>query len=93
MTQNDVGDFVAKRTGMLVAGSAFLCFLTRSAPPSQLRNSIATSQSVAFLGVMAMGIYEFGRGYAGAPILTCILIEAAVAAAFWNTRTTIKPKR
>ncbi len=79
LQQNDVGDFLAKRAGVLFFGYSLLCFCTRNSTSSQLQ-AVVSLVIGATLALMAiMGIYEYARGYAGIGILVAVVIELLMA--------------
>lgn len=79
---NDLGDFLAKRAGMLFLGLSVLCFLSRNSTNSEVKRIVAASIGAAMGAMALLGIYELVRGNAGLGILAAIFIEIAITALF-----------
>jgi hypothetical protein len=77
-----VGDFLAKRAGMLFLGLAALLYASRDAGVSTARTAISPGLAVAMGGLAVTGVYEFVRGYAGPGIWLAILAETGFAAGY-----------
>ncbi len=82
LSGNDLGNFLARRAAMLFFGFATLCYLSRNAPDSALRRSIAAAVAVAMAGLALSGLFEFFRGYVGAGIWLAIVTEIGFALLF-----------
>ncbi len=78
----DIGDFLARRAGMLFLGLVTLLYLSRDAKASPTRTAIAAGLAVAFTGLALLGAYEYFRGYAGAGIWLAIITETCFAIAY-----------
>ncbi len=79
---SETGEFVARRTGLLLLGFAILCWSARTAPPSQYRTGFCLAAIVATGGLAVLGIYELARGFSGPLILIAIAIEIVLATLF-----------
>ena len=87
------GAFVARRTSTLFMGLATLCYLSRNAPPSPLRQAIAASIAVTMTALAALGLFEFLRGVAGPGIFLAIATEALLAMGFTKVAMSDRPAR
>jgi len=79
---SETGEFVARRTGMLLLGFAVLSWSARTAPPSPYRTGFCFAAIVVTGGLAVLGLYELARGFAGPLILIAIAIEIVLAAMF-----------
>ncbi len=79
---SESGEFVARRTGILLLGFAILCWSARTAPPSHYRTGFCVAAIVATAGLAVLGLYELARGFAGPLILIAVAIEILLAALF-----------
>lgn len=79
LTGDAVGDFLAKRAGMLFLGFATLLFYSRNAETSSTRSAISLGLIVAMAGLAMLGAYEYFRGYAGIGIWLAVFTEASFA--------------
>ncbi len=79
LTGDAVGDFLAKRAGMLFLGLATLLYFSRNAEASSARSAISLGLAVAMGGLALLGSYEYFRGYAGVGIWLAIITEAGFA--------------
>ncbi|MGO9483760.1 MAG: hypothetical protein ACLPX9_04115 [Rhodomicrobium sp.] len=76
--------FMARRSGALFLGLGVMLWLVRHTEVSPARNAIATGLSVSSATLAVPGVAEFAAGHAGAGIWLAILVEAALAAGFYN---------
>ncbi|WP_424982959.1 hypothetical protein [Maritalea sp. S77] len=79
---HELGDFLAKRAGVLFLGLGLLSFLTRDVRDKAIQRIISISFGSMMLLMAAMGIYEFARGYAGIGIWFANLTEIGFGAAY-----------
>ncbi len=79
LTGDDIGDFLAKRAGMLFSGLAVLLYCSRNIEASSARSAISLGLAVAMGGLALVGAYEYFRGYAGAGIWLAIIAETSFA--------------
>ncbi len=79
-------NFMARRAAMLFLGYGLLCYLSRNAPHTPLRDMICLSMSGMMAGVALMGLYEFWRGFAGVGILLAVAVELGFAYGFVRAR-------
>lgn len=86
LTPDPLGDFLSKRAAMLFLALATICYLTRNASASEIRNAIALGIAFGMIGLALTGVYEFFRGYVGIGIWLAIVTEVVVAASFLSTR-------
>ncbi len=82
VAQNETADFLAKRAGVLFIGFATLLIVSRNAKASPARTAICVALSVSMFAMAALGIYEYGRGFAGIGIWVAILTEVVIVSAF-----------
>lgn len=81
---HELGDFLAKRAGMLFAGFSLLCFQSRSSETAEVQRLVSASIGLA-MGTMAiLGIFEWARGSAGAGIWVAIVVECMVSALYFR---------
>jgi len=74
--------FVARRMSGLFLALAILFFKTRHSEPSPVRCALMSSFTVGCSVIAALGVFELARGQAGPGILSAVLVEIALAAAF-----------
>ncbi|MGA2636283.1 hypothetical protein [Methylocella sp.] len=84
---------VARRGGALFLGVGAMLFLARDAESSPARRAIATGLSISCATLAALGLYEFAAGHAGVGIFLAIVVELALATAFFSVRHTDRPPR
>jgi hypothetical protein len=84
---------VARRGGALFLGVGAMLFLARDAESSSARRAIATGLSISCATLAALGLYEFAAGYAGVGIFLAIVVELALATAFFSVRTDRPPRK
>ena len=84
---------VARRGGALFLGVGAMLFLARDAESSSVRRAIATGLSISCATLAALGLYEFAAGHAGVGIFLAIVVELALATAFFSVRHTDRPPR
>ncbi len=77
-----IGDFLAKRAGVLFFGLGLMSFLTRNIEDKVVQGIISISFGSMMLLMAGMGIYEFARGYAGIGIWFANLTEIGFGAAY-----------
>lgn len=80
LTPHALGDFLGRRAAMLFLALGTMSLLSRNAPPSPVRHTIARSISLGLVGLAIVGTYEWARGFAGPGIFVAVCAEAAVAA-------------
>jgi hypothetical protein len=87
---NDIGikttesaEFLARRAAMLMLGFAVLVFFGRKMYHSPARQVMALAISVNMAGFALMGLFEFGRGFVNAGILTAVTIESILAVSYF----------
>ena len=81
---NELGNFLAKRAGLLFLGLSILCFLSRNSTSSEVKFIVSASVGSA-MGLMAvLGIYELANGIVGTGILIPVLIETVISALFFR---------
>lgn len=83
LSGDELGNFLAKRAGMLFLGVATLLFFSRNAQASDARSAISLGLWVAMAGLALVGLYEFFRGYAGLGILLAIATETSFAVCYF----------
>ncbi|MFD0917442.1 hypothetical protein ACFQ14_13595 [Pseudahrensia aquimaris] len=69
-------NFVLRRAAFLLLGLGIMAWLTRSEPPSRVRNALALGFGVDVLGIMVTGIYDWATGFAGNTIWLLTAVEA-----------------
>lgn len=79
LTGDAIGDFLAKRAGMLFLGLATLLYFSRNSEVSSARSAISLGLAVAMCGLALVGTYEYFRGYAGPGIWFAIITETSFA--------------
>lgn len=79
---NELGDFFAKRAGMLFFGLTILCFYSRNTKSKEAENLVALSVGAAMAIMALLGVYEFAWGNAGLGILLAVIIEVLIAVGF-----------
>ena len=79
ITGDAVGNFLAKRAGMLFLGLATLLYFSRNIEASSARSAISLGLVVAMGGLALLGAYEYFRGYAGIGIWLAIITETTFA--------------
>lgn len=75
-------DFVARRTAMLFAGIAALCWFTRNTPAGAAQSGIAKGLALAMIGLVMLGLSEWLRGFAGIGILLAVVTELTLAVGY-----------
>lgn len=96
LTGDAVGNFLAKRAGMLFLGLATLLYFSRNTEASSARSAISLGLAVAMGGLALLGAYEYFRGYAGVGIWLAIITETSFAIGYafvllsdWRTGKTL----
>lgn len=89
---NDLGDFLAKRAGVLFLGLTILCFYSRNSHTFEVQSLVALTVSFAMGGMAMMGIFEFFQGVVGAGIFVAIVIETGIALLFFAQRVKVQYK-
>ena len=79
ITGDAVGNFLAKRAGMLFLGLATLLYFSRNIEASSARSAISLGLVVAMGGLALLGAYEYFRGYAGIGMWLAIITETTFA--------------
>ena len=84
---NELGDFLAKRAGVLFFGFAVLCFGFRNSADKQVQSTVAVVVGTS-MGLMALlGIFELVRGNSNFGILLAVFVEGAIAFLFLRFRS------
>jgi len=87
---NDLGDFLAKRAGVLFLGLTVLCYYSRNSYTAEVQDLVSLAVGLS-MGVMAfLGIFEFTRGTVGSGIFLAVVIESTIAFLFFAHRTKIQ---
>ena len=73
---------VGRRGAALFAGIGVMFFMARNAEPSTARSALVSGFIVGCVALAALGIFELASGHAGPGILSAVLVEIALAAAF-----------
>lgn len=73
---------VARRMSGLFLALGYLLFKTRHSPPSPERAALASAFALGCSVLAALGLFELVSGRAGVGILSAVLVEIALAAAF-----------
>ena len=84
--RTDSALLVARRSGCLFLALGLMLFAAREAPPSPLRQAMATGLAVGCAGLALTGILDLLAGRAGIGILLAIGVELAVAYGLVSTR-------
>ncbi len=79
---NDLGDFLAKRAGVLFLGLSLLCFHARASTSDEVRSLVSFAVGSSMAAMAVLGVYEFSRATVGAGIWVAITAEATIAALF-----------
>ena len=87
---NDLGDFLAKRAGVLFFALAILCFHSRNSHSAEVQGLVALTVGIAMGAMALMGLFEFFRGSVGAGIFVAIVIETAIALLFFSWRAKLR---
>ena len=74
--------FIARRAGILFLGLSAMSYLGRKAAPSELRQAISLGMVILLASMAVLGLWEWGRGYAGHGILLAVATEACLAIAY-----------
>lgn len=76
---NSLGDFLAKRAGILFFGLSVLCFHSRNTRSIEVQQLASLTVGVA-MGCMALlGVVEFFRGHVSIGIFVAVTIEVVFA--------------
>lgn len=76
------GLLVGRRLGAAYLGIAFMLFLGRAAPPSDLRSAICAGLLFALLLLAGLGLFEFKARRARIGILVSVALEVILASGF-----------
>ncbi len=71
---------LGRRSAALFAGLGVMC--ARDAAPSSTRSALSSGLIVSCCLLAALGIFELATGHAGWGILSAVVVEIALAAAF-----------
>jgi hypothetical protein len=82
LQENELGDFLSKRAGVLFLGLSILCFYSRNTKSIEVENTVALSVGTAMGAMALLGVYELVRGNAGLGILVAVIVELSIAALF-----------
>ncbi|MEP4249309.1 hypothetical protein [Tateyamaria sp.] len=91
MQGNELGDFLAKRAGMLFLGLSILCFYSRKTKSREVEKIVSLSVGTAMGAMALLGVYELFWGHAGLGILVAVFIEVLIAASFFRLWLDIRP--
>lgn len=75
---------VARRGAALFAGVAIILFGARDAEPSPARSAIGRGCAFGCLALALLGTAELATGHAGPGILFAVVVEIAIAFAFFT---------
>ena len=73
---------VSRRVAALFLGVGIMFFMARNAGPSDARLALASGFGAACTGLAVLGGIEWLRGGAGPGILSAVVVEVALAAAY-----------
>ncbi len=90
---NALGDFLAKRAGILFLGFSILCFYSRNSQSKEVRQIVALSVGSAMGAMAVLGVYELFRGNAGPGILVAVVIEMTISILFFRLWSDRPPQR
>ncbi|MHA3915798.1 hypothetical protein [Halovulum sp. GXIMD14793] len=79
---NGLGDFLAKRAGVLFIGFSVFCLASRKTESPEVIGIVTLSIGTAMSAIAGLGLYEFINGNAGAGIMIAIVIEVIIATLF-----------
>lgn len=79
---NRLGDFLAKRAGVLFIGFSVFCLASRNTVSPEVVGIVALSIGTAMSAMAGLGFYEFINGNAGPGIMIAIVVEVIIAALF-----------
>jgi hypothetical protein len=79
---------LGRRSAALFAGVGVMFFCARDAAPSSARSALSSGFIVSCCLLAALGIFELATGHAGWGILSAVVVEMALAAAFWYVART-----
>lgn len=84
LTENPLGNFLARRAAILFTALSVLSFLSRSTKSHEVKRYVSASIGIG-MGLMAtLGLYEWLTGGAGPGILLAICIELVLAAVYFQ---------
>lgn len=75
-------EFIARRAGILFLGLSAMSYLGRRAAPSELRQAMSLGMTILLASMAVLGLWEWGRGFAGRGILLAVATEASLAIAY-----------
>lgn len=82
LQEYEIGNFLAKRAGVLFLGLSMLCFYSRNTKSIEVENTVALAVGTAMGAMALLGVYELVRGNAGPGILVAVFVEILIAALF-----------
>lgn len=82
LQEYEIGNFLAKRAGVLFLGLSILCFYSRNTKSIEVENTVALAVGTAMGAMALLGVYELVRGNAGPGILIAVFVEILIAALF-----------
>lgn len=79
---NALGDFLARRAGLLFVGLGMLCFLARRTAQPEVIRLVSASIAMSMGAMAVLGLVEFMQGGAGPGILIAVVAEITVTGLF-----------
>lgn len=76
---NSLGDFLAKRAGILFFSLSILCFHSRNTRSVEVQRLVSLAIGVAMGGMALLGVIEFFRGAVSVGIFAAVTIEVILA--------------
>lgn len=76
------GLLVGRRLATVYLGVSIILFMSRSAPPSDLRDTLCVGMLFAMVVLAALGLYEYKAGRANSLILISVALEVFLALGF-----------
>lgn len=97
---NEPAEFLARRAAMLMLAFSFLAFFSMKLSQPAARQVVTSVISLNMAGFAVMGLFEFGRGFVNAEILTIVAIESLLAVLYflfwlaaWRAGKTSQPEK
>lgn len=79
---NSLGDFLAKRAGVLFLGLSVLCYHSRNTRSAEIQRLVSLTIALTMAAMAFMGALEFFKGVVGAGIFVAIIVELGIALMF-----------
>lgn len=76
-------DVLARRSGLLLAGLAYLMWICAGHPPNPTRRCVTTSLCLIMASLAGLGAVEWARGAVGAGVWSAIAVELSLVALLW----------